>query len=79
MFIEHEVLAGSLTLGTADGNNLVGKNARGNGVTTVAKVEPDFEVLAENTLEGYTLSSFAVSEGRLFLRNDKALYCIGES
>ncbi len=59
----------------ADGKIYVTNEA---GVTTVVRVDPDFEVLAENSLEGYTLSSFAISEGRLFLRNDKALYCIGE-
>ena len=47
------------------------------GVTTVVRVDPEFEILAENDLEGYTLSSIAVSGGRLFMRNDKFLYCIG--
>jgi hypothetical protein len=34
-------------------------------------------VLAENSIDEYTLSSIAVSEGQLFLRGDKHLYCIG--
>jgi outer membrane protein assembly factor BamB len=47
------------------------------GVTTVIKAGPKFEVLAENNIDEYTLSSIAVSEGQLFLRGDKHLYCIG--
>ncbi len=48
------------------------------GVTTVIKAGPKFEVLAENNIDEYTLSSIAVSEGQLFLRGDKHLYCIGK-
>ena len=47
------------------------------GVTTVLKAGPKFEILAENNIDEYTLSSIAVSEGQLFLRGDKHLYCIG--
>jgi hypothetical protein len=36
-----------------------------------------FELLAQNDLGEYTLSSPAVSEGQLFLRTDAALYAIG--
>ncbi len=38
---------------------------------------PEFRVLAQNELDGYTLSSIAVSDGRLYLRTDRYLYCIG--
>lgn len=48
------------------------------GVTTVVRAGPEFEILAENRLDGYTLSSIAVSDGKLFLRTDEHLYCIGE-
>jgi outer membrane protein assembly factor BamB len=48
------------------------------GVTSVFKAGPQFELLAENAMEEYILSSFAVSEGQLFLRTDKALYAIGK-
>lgn len=48
------------------------------GVTTVVKAGPQFEILAENDLGGYTLSSPAVSRGQIFLRTDSHLYCIGE-
>ncbi|MBI3207650.1 MAG: PQQ-like beta-propeller repeat protein [Candidatus Solibacter usitatus] len=47
------------------------------GVTTVIKASEKFEVLAENVIDDYTLSSIAVSDGQLFLRTAKALYCIG--
>jgi outer membrane protein assembly factor BamB len=48
------------------------------GTTSVVRVDGDFELLAENQLDGYTLSSIAISDGRLFLRTDKFLYCIGQ-
>ncbi len=48
------------------------------GVTTVIRASDKFEVLAENTIDDYTLSSIAVSDGQLFLRTAKKLYCIGK-
>lgn len=48
------------------------------GVTTVFKAGPKFESLAENNLDDYTLSSVAVSQGQIFLRTAKYLYCIGK-
>jgi outer membrane protein assembly factor BamB len=47
------------------------------GLTTVVRAGPKFEVLAENDLAEYTLSSPAVSNGQIFIRTDKALYAIG--
>jgi outer membrane protein assembly factor BamB len=47
------------------------------GVTTVFEAGPEFKVLAENDLADYTLSSPAVSDGQIFLRTTKHLYCIG--
>jgi outer membrane protein assembly factor BamB len=47
------------------------------GVTSVIKAGPQFEVLAENDLGEYCLSSPAVSEGQLFIRTSNHLYCIG--
>ena len=47
------------------------------GLTSVVKAGPVFEVLAENDLDEYTLSSPAVSEGQIFIRTEKFLYCIG--
>ncbi len=48
------------------------------GLTTVFKAGPQFEVLAENNLNDYTLSSVAVSDGQLFLRTAAWLYCVGK-
>lgn len=48
------------------------------GLTTVFSTGPEFEILAENAMEDYTLSSFAVSDGQLFLRTASALWVIGE-
>lgn len=47
------------------------------GLTTVIKAGPKFEVLAENDLNDYCLSSPAISEGQIFIRTAKHLYCIG--
>ena len=48
------------------------------GLTTVLKAGPTFEVLAENSLNDYTLSSPAVSDGQIFIRTAQYLYCIGK-
>ena len=48
------------------------------GVTSVIKAGPQFEVLAENDLAEYTLSSPAISEGQLFIRTANHLYAIGQ-
>jgi outer membrane protein assembly factor BamB len=48
------------------------------GVTTVLKAGPQFEILAENNMNDYCLGSIAVSQGQLFLRTATTLYCIGK-
>lgn len=48
------------------------------GVTTVIKAGPKFEVLAENNLNDYCLSSPAISDGQIFIRTTGNLYCIGK-
>jgi outer membrane protein assembly factor BamB len=48
------------------------------GVTTVIKAGPKFEVLAENDLDDYCLSSPAISDGQIFIRTAKHLHCIGQ-
>jgi outer membrane protein assembly factor BamB len=48
------------------------------GLTSVVQAGPKFEVLAENDLGEYTLSSPAVSDGQIFIRTDKGLYAIGQ-
>jgi outer membrane protein assembly factor BamB len=47
------------------------------GVTVVVKAGPQFQVLAENDFDDYTLSSPAISEGQIFIRTSKFLYSIG--
>ncbi len=47
------------------------------GITSVYKAGPVFELLAENPIEDVALSSFAVSSGRLFLRTAHKLWAIG--
>jgi outer membrane protein assembly factor BamB len=48
------------------------------GLTTVLKAGPTFEVLAENNLNDYCLSSPAISDGQIFIRTTQFLYCIGK-
>ena len=48
------------------------------GVTTVVTAGPKFEVLAENPLNDYVLSSPAISDGQIFMRTAQFLYCIGK-
>lgn len=49
----------------------------GGGCTVVA-AGPKFEKLAENRLGDEFIASPAVSDGRLYLRGRKALYCLGK-
>ncbi|GMU82693.1 MAG: hypothetical protein AMXMBFR47_25640 [Planctomycetota bacterium] len=50
-----------------------------NAVTTVLATGPEFKVLATNELEdGYTISSPAVVDGRIYIRTSRRLYCIGK-
>ena len=48
------------------------------GLTTVFRAGPRFEVLAENRLDDYCLSSPAISDGQIFLRTTTYLYAIGK-
>ncbi len=64
----------------ADGKIYV--TTEGDGVTTVFRAGPKFEILSSNQLAGdcspYCLSTVAVSEGQLFLRTSSYLWAIGE-
>jgi outer membrane protein assembly factor BamB len=48
------------------------------GLTTVVAAGPKFEVLAENPLNDYVLSSPAISDGQIFIRTSAHLYAIGK-
>ena len=48
------------------------------GLTSVIKAGPVFQILAENDVDDYTLSSPAVSDGQIFIRTAKFLFCIGK-
>jgi outer membrane protein assembly factor BamB len=48
------------------------------GVTTVIRSGPKFELLAENDLQDYTLSSPAISDGQIFVRTASFIYAIGQ-
>ena len=48
------------------------------GTTYVVKADKEFEVLAKNPLNEACFSSPAFSQGQIFLRGSKHLFCIGE-
>ena len=50
-----------------------------NGVTTIVKPGPKYEVIARNVLGEDCFASPAISNGRLFLRGEKTLFCIGQA
>jgi outer membrane protein assembly factor BamB len=49
------------------------------GLTSVVKAGPAFEIMAENPLNDYCLSSPAISDGQIFIRTATNLYSIGKS
>lgn len=49
-----------------------------NGETTVIAAGPEFKVLAKNAISEKLQASPAISQGRIFIRTDKNLFCIGE-
>ena len=48
------------------------------GLTTVLRTGPKFEIHAENDFADYSLSTPAVSEGQIFIRTTGALWAIGK-
>ena len=48
-----------------------------NGETAVIEAGPEFKVLARNPLGEKAQASIAISQGRLFIRTEKNLFCIG--
>jgi len=48
------------------------------GLTSVVKAGPEFEILAENDFADYSLSSPAISDGQIFIRTTGALWAIGQ-
>jgi len=46
-------------------------------VTTVIRSGPKFELLSQNDLQDYTLSSPAISDGQIFVRTASFIYAIG--
>ena len=49
------------------------------GMTSVFRAGPKFELLAENEMDDYTLSSIAVKDGQIFLRTAGWLWAIGKA
>ena len=48
-----------------------------NGETTVIEAGPEFKVLAKNQLGAKVQASPAISQGQIFIRTEKNLFCIG--
>jgi outer membrane protein assembly factor BamB len=60
----------------ADGRIYV--TSENEGLTSVYTAGPTFQLLAENPLNDYTLSSPAMSEGQIFIRTTGHLWAIGQ-
>ena len=73
MRLRPSTYSGSFTM--ADGKLYITNE---DGLTTVVRAGPKFEILAENDFDDYTLSSPAVSEGQIFIRTTGALWAIGK-
>ncbi len=65
--------SGSFTM--ADGKLYITNE---DGLTTVLRTGPKFEILAENDFADYSLSSPAISDGQIFIRTTGALWAIGQ-
>jgi len=50
-----------------------------NGETTVIEAGPEFKVLAKNALGEKLQASPAISQGQIFIRTEKNLFCIGRN
>jgi outer membrane protein assembly factor BamB len=50
-----------------------------NGNTTVIEAGPAFKVLAKNPLGEPVQASMAISNGRIYIRTEKHLYCMGKA
>jgi outer membrane protein assembly factor BamB len=54
--------------------------ANQNADVFVLRASPKFECLATNSIGGETMNaSLAVSDGDIFIRTDKHLWCVGET
>jgi len=60
----------------ADGRIYV--TSENEGLTSVYRAGPKFELLAENPLDDYCLSSPAISDGQIFIRTTGHLWAIGQ-
>ena len=60
----------------ADGRIYV--TSENTGLTSVFSTGEKFEILAQNPLNDYTLSSPAISEGQIFIRTTGHLWAIGK-
>ena len=49
------------------------------GITKIVKPASQLEVVAENKLGEYSFASPAISNGQIFIRGEKHLYCISET
>ena len=48
------------------------------GITHVLKAGPTFEVVSRNPLDDECYSSPAISQGQIFVRTNRYLFCIGQ-
>ena len=73
MRLQPSTYSGSFVL--ADGKLYITNE---DGLTSVVRSGPKFEILAENHFDDYTLSSPAISEGQIFIRTTGGLWAVGK-
>ena len=49
------------------------------GESVIIEAKPEFKLLARNSIAEYCQASAAASQGQLFIRSEKHLYCIGKT
>jgi outer membrane protein assembly factor BamB len=72
-----ERLGGGHSASTVSANGLV-YFVSDKGITTVLRAGAKFDVVAKNDLKELVSSSPAISQGQLFIRGEKHLFCIGK-
>lgn len=48
------------------------------GESVIIEAKPEFKLVARNSINEYCQASLAASQGQLFIRSEKNLYCIGK-
>jgi outer membrane protein assembly factor BamB len=48
------------------------------GETTVVEAGPEFKIISKSALNEKCQASMAISDGHIFIRTEKSLFCLGK-